>query len=176
MGKRLTVWEWMGFGAVCALGVVLHFAYEWSGENAVMAISSAVNESTWEHMKLFFVSYVLFSAVEFFAIGREYPNFLVAKALGAHVGLAVIPVVFYTVRGAVGTTADWFNISIFFLSAALAQLVSWRTMGRRKPYSPFFQIGGFLLLWGLAVLFLLFTYAPPHIPLFMDPLTMQYGR
>ena len=35
-------------------GVLLHFAYEWSGNNPLVGAFSAVNESTWEHLKLIF--------------------------------------------------------------------------------------------------------------------------
>ena len=36
---------------ISVLGVLLHFTYEWSGDNAVVGLFSAVNESTWEHLK-----------------------------------------------------------------------------------------------------------------------------
>ena len=31
------------------LGTILHFLYEWSGDNKIIASFSAGNESTWEH-------------------------------------------------------------------------------------------------------------------------------
>ena len=34
-------------------GTLLHFVYEWFGGN-VWAVIGAVNESTWEHLKLLF--------------------------------------------------------------------------------------------------------------------------
>ena len=37
-----------------ALGTLLHFTFEWSGNNPVVGIFSAVNESTWEHLKILF--------------------------------------------------------------------------------------------------------------------------
>ena len=36
------------------LGTILHFTYEWSNKNTIVAAFSAVNESTWEHLKLLF--------------------------------------------------------------------------------------------------------------------------
>ncbi|MBQ3103199.1 MAG: hypothetical protein IJC58_02830 [Oscillospiraceae bacterium] len=176
MKKKLAAWEWIGFGVVCFLGTVLHFAYDWSGENAIIAVFSAVNESTWEHMKIFFMPYFLFSAAELFALVREYPNFLAAKALGVLTGLAAIPAVFYTARGIAGGTQDWFNISIFFFAAALSQLVSWGVMRKGKWDRPVWQIAGVVIFMSLAALFVLFTYAPPQIPLFADPVTGRYGR
>ena len=37
------------------------------------------------------------------------------------------------------------------------------------------QVAGLLLLWGLAFLFVWFTYRTPHIALFQDPLTGSFG-
>ena len=44
---------------ISVLGVLLHFTYEWSGDNAVVGLFSAVNESTWEHLKLLFFPFLL---------------------------------------------------------------------------------------------------------------------
>lgn len=35
-------------------GTLLHFLFEWSGNNYIIASFSAINESTWEHLKLVF--------------------------------------------------------------------------------------------------------------------------
>ena len=50
---------------VVALGVLLHFAYEWSGDMVVFASISAVNESIWEHMKLLFSAVVMYGIIDF---------------------------------------------------------------------------------------------------------------
>ena len=43
------------------LGSLLHFTYEWSNENSFVGSFSAINESTWEHLKLlFFLFRVIF--------------------------------------------------------------------------------------------------------------------
>ena len=54
-------WKWWigGFLFTSAAGTALHFAYEWSGENVVVGAVAAVNESTWEHMKLLFIPLLL---------------------------------------------------------------------------------------------------------------------
>ncbi len=36
------------------LGTLLHFTYELSGGNLVVASFSAINESVWEHLKLLY--------------------------------------------------------------------------------------------------------------------------
>ena len=42
------------FFFISILGVLLHFTYEWSDDNRIVGLFSAVNESTWEHLKLLF--------------------------------------------------------------------------------------------------------------------------
>lgn len=50
------------------LGTLLHFTYQWSGKNNLVAIFSAVNESTFEHLKLLFTPMLIFSIFEYFLL------------------------------------------------------------------------------------------------------------
>lgn len=43
---------WIGFIVISIVGTLLHFLYEMSGHNKIVAIFAAVNESTWEHIKI----------------------------------------------------------------------------------------------------------------------------
>ena len=52
---------------ISVLGVLLHFTYEWSGDNPIVALFSAVNESTWEHLKLLFFPMLLLTIIELFS-------------------------------------------------------------------------------------------------------------
>ena len=59
MKRRLWRWQLAGFIFTAVLGVLLHFLYDWTNESLVVALFSAVNESTFEHMKLLFFPGVL---------------------------------------------------------------------------------------------------------------------
>ena len=48
------------------LGVFLHFAYDISGQNAIVGIFAPVNESVWEHLKLILIPFTLFSIAFYF--------------------------------------------------------------------------------------------------------------
>ena len=63
MKRKLRRWEIVGFAVTGLLGTLLHFVYDWTGEMRVAAAFSAVNESTWEHMKLLFVPFLVFTVV-----------------------------------------------------------------------------------------------------------------
>ena len=63
MQKRLLRWELIGFAFTGAVGTLLHFVYEWTGGNPLIAAFCAVNESTWEHMKLLAVPWLVWTVV-----------------------------------------------------------------------------------------------------------------
>ena len=53
------------------LGTLLHFTYEWSNENRIVGFFSAVNESTWEHLKILFYPMIITTIIEMIFIGKE---------------------------------------------------------------------------------------------------------
>ena len=103
MGKKLRRWEFFGWIGVGLLGPWLHFAYDWSGGNRIIAAFSAVNESIWEHMKILFWPLLLLAAAELPVFVKHYRNFLAIKATAIISALALIPVLYYTYAGDLGT-------------------------------------------------------------------------
>ena len=124
MKRELRRWEIVGFIATGLFGTLLHFVYEWTGGNRVIAVFSAVNESTWEHMKLLFIPFLVFTVVEFIVFSEAFRNFFAVKAASILLGLVSIPALFYTLTGMFGKLPDWVNITIFFLADALLYFVS----------------------------------------------------
>ena len=175
MRKRLFFWELAGFLFTSAVGSLLHFVYEWSGGSLAAAVVSAVNESTWEHMKLLFVPMFLFSVVQACVLGKNYPNFLAVRAVSILTGLGLIPVLSYTDTGAWGELRDWANIAVFFLAALGAFLLDFYLLRRNRLSAPWQQVLGLIVLWALAFCFVWCTFRPPHIALWRDPLTGTYG-
>lgn len=174
MGNGLLCWEVAGFIFVVVAGTILHFVYNWTGQNRIAGIFSPVNESTWEHLKLLFYPALLYSIVEYFAIGSRFPNFIAAKTLGIVLGLLVIIAVFYTYTGIVGKHYLWADILTFVLGVAAAYLYSWRTI-HQADAGIIPQFTALLIALVLLVCFVIFTFYPPHIPLFLDPVSNGYG-
>ena len=114
MKRSISFWQVIGFGVTSLLGTLLHFLYAWLGESSFAAIFSAVNESTWEHMKIFFLPTFAFALIQS-KLFKEYEDFWCVKLKGILLGLTLIPVIFYTYNGAIGKSPDWINISIFFI-------------------------------------------------------------
>ncbi len=173
MKRSIGLWQLLGFSVTSLGGTILHFLYEWLGEALWIAPLSGVNESTWEHMKLLFWPMLIFAMVQSFFF-RERADFWCVKLRGILLGLALIPVIFYTWGGAIAPSPDWFNIAIFFLSAAIAYLYETRLYrnGRLRCTSPKIAI---VLLALIALAFVIFTFFTPSLGIFRDPLTGRFG-
>ena len=175
MRRKLFFWELAGLVWTAAAGTLLHFLYGWSGESAAAALISAVNESTWEHMKLLFVPVFLFTMIQIGFLGKFWPNLLAVRAISVLTGLLLIPVLFYTYSGILGYSLPWVNITIFYLSALAAFALDHRLLRRGRFDAPWQQIMGLAVLWGLAFLFVWCTFRPPQLGLWQDPVTGQFG-
>ena len=174
MKQRSILWQAAGFALVTFGGTILHFLYGWTGESILVAPFSGVNESTWEHMKLLFWPLFLFAVVQrlFF---RDQENYWCVKLLGILLGLALIPVLFYTYNGVFGKSPDWVNIAIFYISALLVFLFEWWAFKQDLMQCKYPRLA-FAAICLIGVLFVVFTFTPPQIPLIQDPLTGTYGR
>ena len=171
MEKNLRIWQWTGFTFAVVFGSLLHFVFVWTKSYALAPVS-AVNESTWEHMKILFFPLLVFALVQS-RYASEYPAFWWIKCIGILAGVVSIPILFYTYNGAFGESPDWVNISIFFLSAGIAFLVETHLFKTR--FAPSFAVVGLIILLIIGLLFAVFTFAPPKLPLFQDPITSRYG-
>ena len=173
MKRSIGLWQWLGFAVASLGGTVLHFLYEWLGKAVWIAPFSGVNESTWEHMKLLFWPMLLFAVAQRFFFS-ERKDFWCVKLRGILLGLLLIPLLFYTYNGVVGKSPDWLNIAIFFVSAAVVYFYEWRLFCAEKLPCASPKRAVFILLC-IALLFLVFTFATPHLGIFKDPLTGTYG-
>ena len=173
MKQRSILWQAAGFALVTFGGTILHFLYDWTGGSILVAPFSGVNESTWEHMKLLFWPLFLFALVQrlFF---RDQKNYWCVKLAQILLGLVLIPVLFYTYNGAFGESPDWINIAIFYITALLVFFFEWWAFKRDWPPCKR-PLLAFSVICLIGVLFVVFTFATPQIPLFQDPLTGTYG-
>ena len=173
MKRSVGMWQLSGFTFTSLFGTLLHFLYQWLGEPVWIAPFSGVNESTFEHMKLLFWPMLVFTVIQSFFF-RSYENFLCVKLRGILLGLALIPIIFYTYNGVIGKSPDWINIAIFFISAAAAYIYEAKLLRSGKP-SVCHPRANALILAVIALLFIIFTFRAPQLGIFIDPLTGEYG-
>ncbi len=155
-------------------GTLLHFVYQWSGQAKWVAPFCAVNESTWEHLKLLFIPCFILFLIEHFLTKREFPGLLTRRIQGLLCGLAFIPIGFYTYTGIIGRSYMAVDIILFIVAVLLAWIGSSRFYQKCKELrknSAIFVV----ILFFLMFLFIWFTFQPPHITLFIDPQNLTFG-
>ena len=173
MKQRSILWQTAGFAFTTLGGTILHFLYDWTGGSILASPFSGVNESTWEHMKLLFWPLFIYALVQrlFF---KNQKNYWCVKLAEILLGLLLIPVLFYTYNGVFGKSPDWINIAIFYITTALVFLSEWWAYKNDRVQCGHPRLA-FAAICLIGVLFVVFTFAPPQIPLFRDPLTGSYG-
>lgn len=98
-----------------------------------------------------------------------------ARAAGLLAGLAAIPMLFYTYQGVLGRDLMWLDIAIFQIAVLLGFWVSWTVLRRRALAAPLWQVAGGAVLAAVWAAFIVWTFAPPELPLFVDPETGLRG-
>ena len=169
MKNSMSRWQLAGFFFTSIAGILLHFLYEWTNQSIFVAPFSAVNESTWEHMKLLFFPMFLFALVQRFFMPNVPDNFWYVKLAGILLGLILIPTTYYTYTGISGTSLDWINIGIFFITVAITYLFETRLF-RHNTFACKGPLFALLILCLIALTFIILTFVPPKIPLFEPPL------
>ena len=166
---KIKTWQIIATIICLILGVILHFTYEWSGENVIVGLFSAVNESTWEHLKLIYYPMVWTAIMGYFFIGKRSNNYWMAQTLGIITAMLFTIVFFYTYTGIVGTNFAWLNIATFVLAIILGEIVTYNLLISPKSYNAE-KISIFFLII-LFLNFILYTCNPPEIGLFQNPIT-----
>ena len=172
--KKLIIWELIGVIVIFALGAVWHFVFAKVPYKA-LGVIFPVNESPWEHVKLFFFPAIIFYAIQYFAIGKEYKNYIFAHG----VSLVFMPVVmfamFYGYRLLLNIDEKLlYDIIITFVVMALGSLLAYKITVSEKHHGK-----KAVLVFIIATVMLLvqayFTFFPIKAPLFYDKNENAYG-
>ena len=174
MKNRVLRWELSGIVFVFLVGALLHFVFEWSGESRIVGLFASVNESVWEHFKQGFWPMCLFAAIEYRFLRRNGSNFLAAKAAAVYIIPIITGLVFYGYTAIIGEEILIVDILIFLVAIVIGQLTSYKIMASAK-LPKHTNIISFALIIILALILIIFTFYPPHLPIFLDGNTGTYG-
>jgi hypothetical protein len=174
MKRSILKWELIGIAVISLVGSALHFVFEWSGNWAPVGVIAAVNESVWEHFKLAFWPALLYALCEYPFFRRSAKNFMLAKAAGIYVMPMAIAVIFYSYTAIIGHEILAVDILSFFVAVAVGQLTSYKILTIRQLPAWLDKLGLALVIL-LAVAYGVFTFYPPHLPVFRDAVSGGYG-
>ena len=165
---------WNSIIVISVLGTLAHFAYEISEHNKFMALFAAVNESTWEHIKIALTPSLLWGLYDGFVYGQN-PNYFTAKSLSLLTIIILIPLIFYTYRAILKKSLLPFDIILFYISIIFSQIVFMYFINL-PPIGFIFEYLGTILLFGIFACYMVFTLQPPKNFIFKDPISKKYGK
>ena len=158
---------------IILLGSMLHFTFELSGNQPIVGVFSAVNESVWEHLKIAFWPSIMYLIFEYRYLSKKSNNFFFAKTLGIYAILLIIPIIFYSYTSFLKENLI-IDIGSFILAIIIGQLISYKLLTYKK-LAKMFELISLGALMILALSFVVFTFYPPQVQLFQDPNTGGYG-
>jgi hypothetical protein len=170
-GKVLAI-EIIGTVFIILLGSAFHFTFELSNNNPIVGSFSAVNESVWEHLKLVFWPSLIWMLIALYPVRGLVNNYFFSKAIGVYIMVIFIPIVFYTYTAFIEESL-FVDIGSFVAAIIIGQFVSYRLY--RYKISKAVEIISIATMVLLAIIFVIFTFYPPHLHIFQDLSTGQYG-
>lgn len=170
--KKILNFQIFSIISTIVLGTFLHFTYELSGNNSVIAFFSAINESVWEHLKLVFFPMLITILISCFYLGKDAKNYICAKTLGIITAILFITIFFYTYTGILGYSLLFLDIGSFIFTVILSEYVTYVKLHSNTTCNLKISI---LILLILLICFIFSTYFPPKINYFKDPITNTYG-
>lgn len=172
--KNLRRLEIAGGAVVFLLASFLHFFYELTDGAVVGALFGAVNESLWEHIKIFSIAYLAWAIVELLWARPPFREFISAKAAGLLALWVGIALSFYIYTYFTGKPLLFVDLAIGIVFSVVSHFVSYRLTTSEKNKGQYFYTALMFLILAF-IMILCMSYFPPKSHLFRDPVTGGYG-
>ena len=158
---------------ISVVGTLAHFLYDITNHNRFIGLFTAVNESTWEHIKIALAPLLLCGLYDGFVYGKN-PNYFLAKLVALATPIIVIPCIFYGYKLFSKKPILIIDILSFYLVIFLSQFLFKLIID--LPAIPYvFEylscIGVFTIFGGYCTL----TLMPLKLFIFKDPISKKYG-
>ena len=169
--KRLEI---VSGAVVFAIASLLHFLYDLTGKSILGALFGAVNESVWEHLKIFALAYIGWAIIELLWARPPLGQFVWAKALGVYSLCIGIAAFFYLYTPLTGRPILPLDLLSGLGFSFLAGFISYKVTIMKENRGQNFYTG-LMMIFLLMIMILCFSFYPPKSPLFKDNVTGLYG-
>lgn len=164
---------YIGMIFIAVLGTSLHFLYELSHHNKFVAIFAAVNESTWEHIKICMTPTLLWSLYDGYVYGLN-ANYFIGKSLSILTIILLIPILFYSYTAFTKKAILVVDVICFYITVICSNFVFYYFINMSSL--PFvYSYFGTMLLFIEVCAYMFFTYQPLKNFIFEDPIVHKYG-
>ena len=158
---------------ISIVGTISHFLYDIFKHNKVVGLFGAVNESTWEHIKIALTASILWSVVDGYLYGVN-PNYFLAKLLSLITIIILMPVLYYGYKFLFKKDNFIINILIFYIVIISSQYL-FTYIININSINYFFQYLSCLGVFIIFAFYMVLTLMPIKNFLFKDPITNKYG-
>jgi hypothetical protein len=164
---------YIGIIVIAVVGTFLHFLYELSGHNRFVAIFAAVNESTWEHIKICMTPTILWSLYDGYVYGLN-SNYFIGKSLSLLTIILLIPLLFYTYTLFTKKSILWIDVICFYITVITSQLVFYYFINIDALSFIYTYLSCILLFIEIGA-YMFLTFQPMKNFIFEDPISHKYG-
>jgi hypothetical protein len=178
----VAAWEVASFFVINILAGALHFAFELSGFYEPMAIFASVNESAFEHLKLYFWPALAFALIQHAYVKGKVNNYWWGKGLALLVTPLTVILAFYFYVGLVlpidgeGTLIG--ALITGFVGVAAGNIVAYRLLTSPERGRTY-RLAGWAIIGVLTLLMATSAWITPRFFLYEDfygyEYTDQYG-
>ena len=158
---------------ISVVGTISHFSYDISRHNRVVGLFSAVNESTWEHIKIALTPTLSWSLIDGYIFGMN-ANYFFAKFTSLFVIIVLMPSLYYGHKAIIKKELFVLDIISFYIVIIVSQCTFHLLLNvNNTPHIIRYLscLGTFILFGG----YMIHTLMPAKSFLFKDPLTNKYG-
>ena len=172
--KRYAVSEAVGCVVIYLVAAGLHFVYDLSGGGTLALHLGAVNESVWEHVKIFSAAYVGYAIFQLLWVRVPFRRYVAAKCAGLYLLMGGMIGFFYLYTAFTGKAILLVDLISSAVLVCAAQAVSYLLTTRVRLKDDWFY-PALLLLMLYYLMFFSFTIFPPRAELFRDPQSGMFG-
>lgn len=172
--KSMALSEAAGCVVIYCVAVLLHFAYPLSGGAALSIVFGAVNESVWEHTKIFAAPYIGWALMQLCWLKSPFRQYVVSKVIGLYLMAGVIIGSAYLLSLFSEHPILFLDIAVSLVAVLAAQALSHYLETADNRLSDYFY-PALMLLTLYYLMFFSFTIFPPKTELFRDPVGGGFG-
>ena len=164
---------------ISTIGIIIlcflfHFLYEWV-PSTITAIIFPVNESIWEHMKLFISSICIYGIIDYIILTKTkvpFNNFLLNILITSISSIIIYLIIFLPIYNLIGENMI-FSISLMIIVIIISQIISCFIL--RLNHVKYADIISLVLIILIYIIFGYLTYHPLHNYIFLDTHNNIYG-
>lgn len=152
----------------------IHFIYD-KYPSFITSILFPVNESIWEHMKIFSTSILLSSIIEYIIYKNnniKYNNFILGIPITIIFGIIFYLIIYLLINIFIPHNFI-ITIILMFITYIICQIISYKIQNMKKIINQ--KEIGLTLLLIILIIFTHLTYYPLNNSIFIDPITKKYS-